>query len=205
MLASALLVVALLVSPVEPMRLTPGGQEVMRIPGLTRIAVGPNDVADVRVLPSGEVLVLGKQKGKTSLTIWANGRITNRQVVVDDGHSTELARLIHDSVSPSLKVEEFNSRVVVDGIVDSVEDLARLKALVGDDPNVTLLVQLNPRVLPVVAELINTQLERNGLRSAHAICVGTKIFLEGSVADQAESQKAQMIADAIYSRAAGGR
>ena len=203
MLASALLVVALLA--VEPMRLTPGGQEVMRIPGLSRIAVGPNEVADVRVLPTGEVLVLGKQKGKTSLTIWANGKISTRQVVVDDGRSTELARLIHETVSPSLKVEEYNARVVVDGTVDSVEDLARLRALVGEDPNVTLLVQLNPRVLPVVAELINTQFERNGLHSAHAICVGNKIFLEGSVADSAESQKAQLIADAIYSRASGGR
>ena len=205
MLASALLVVALLVAPGEPMKLTPGGQEVMRIPGLTRLAVGANDVIDVKVLPTGEVLVLGKQKGRSNLTIWANGRITTRQVIVDDGRSTELARLIHETVSPSLKVEEYSSRIVVDGIVDSVEDLARLKALVGGDANVTLLVELNPRVLPVVAELINTQLERSGLHSAHAVCVGTKIFLEGSVADQAESQKAQLIADSIYSRASGGR
>ena len=205
MLASALLVVALLVAPGEPLRLNPGGQEVMRIPGLTRIAISQNEIADVKVLPTGEVLVLGKQKGRTSLMIWANGHSRNQAVVVDDGRSTELARLIHDSVSPSLKVEEYNSRIVVDGIVDSVEDLARLKALVGADANVTLLVQLNPRVLPVVAELINTQLERAGLHSAHATCVGTRIFLEGSVADQAESQKAQLIADAIYSRAAGGR
>ncbi len=177
----------------------------MRIPGLTRIAVGPNDVADVKVLPSGEVLVLGKQKGRTSLTIWANGHIRNQVVVVDDGRTTELARLIHESVSPSLKVDEYNSRIVVDGTVDSVEDLARLKALVAGDPNVTLLVELNPRVLPVVAGLINTQLERAGLHTAHATCIGDRIFLEGSVADQAESQKAQLIADAVYSRAAGGK
>jgi hypothetical protein len=203
MLASALVVTALLA--VEPLKLNPGGQEVMRIPGLTRIAVGPNDVADVKVLPTGEVLVLGKQKGRTSLTIWANGHIRNQPVVVDDGRSTELARLIHDSVSPSLKVEEFNSKIVIDGQVDSVEDLARLRALVGEDPNVTILVQLNPRVLPVVAELINTQLARAGIHNAHATCIGNKIFLEGSVADSAESQKAQLIADAFYSRASGGR
>lgn len=205
MLSSALLAVALMAGPNEPIRLTPGGQEVLRIPGLTRIALSREEIADVKVLNNGELLILGKQKGRTTITMWINGRVSSRGVVVDDGKSSELARLIHDSVSPALKVEEYNGRVVVDGIVDSVEDLERLKLLVGSDPNVTLLVTLNPRVLPVVAEMITTQLQREGIKTARAVCVGGKIFLEGSVSDQAESHKAQMIADAIYARAAGGR
>lgn len=203
MLSTALLAMTLL-APGE-VRLTPGGQEVLRIPGLTRVALGKEEIADVRVLNNGELLVLGKQKGRSSMTLWVNGRVSTRSIVVDDGRSTEISRLIHDTVSPALKVEEYNGRVVVDGVVDSVEDLERLKLLVGSDPNVTLLVTLNPRVLPVVAELITTALHREGLKTAHATCVGGKIFLEGSVADSGESQKAQMIADAIYSRAAGGR
>lgn len=205
MLSSALLIVALMASPTEPIRLTPGGQEVLRIPGLTRIALSKEEIADVKVLNNGELLVLGKQKGRTTITMWIHGRVSSRAVVVDDGRSSELARLVHDSVNPSLKVEEYNGRVVVDGVVDSVEDLERLKLLVGSDPNVTLLVTLNPRVLPVVAEMITTQLQREGIKTARAVCVGGKIFLEGSVSDQAESQKAQLIADAIYARAAGSR
>lgn len=204
MVSSALLMIALM-APNEPIRLTPGGQEVLRIPGLTRIALSKEEIADVRVLSNGELLILGKQKGRTTITLWVYGKISSRAVVVDDGRSSEIARLIHSSVSPALKVEEYNGRVVVDGIVDSVEDLERLKLLIGSDPNVTSLVTLNQRVLPVVAELITTQLQREGLKSARAVCVGGKIFLEGSVADSAESQKAQLIADAIYSRAAGGR
>jgi Flp pilus assembly secretin CpaC len=205
MLSSALLIVALMASPTEPIRLTPGGQEVLRIPGLTRIALSKEEIADVKVLNNGELLVLGKQKGRTTITMWIHGRVSSRAVVVDDGRSSELARLIDGSVSPGLKVEEYNGRVVVDGIVDSVEDLERLKLLVGSDPNVTLLVTLNPRVLPVVAEMITTQLQREGIKTARAVCVGGKLFLEGSVSDQAESQKAQLIADAIYARASGGR
>lgn len=205
MLSSALLVVALMASPLEPIRLTPGGQEVLRIPGLSRIAVSKDEVADVKVLSNGELLVVAKQKGRATLTLWIHGRVSSRVVVVDDGRSSELARLVRDSVSPALKVEEYNGRVVIDGVVDSVEDLERLKKLVSADPNVTLLVTLNPRVLPVVAEMITTQLQREGLKTARAVCVGGKIFLEGSVADQAESKKAELIADAIYARAAGGR
>jgi pilus assembly protein CpaC len=201
--SSALVAFVLVVGPGEPLKLTPGGQEVLRYPGLSRVAVGAPEIADVKVLPTGEVLVLGKQKGRTNLTIWAQGHVRNQPVVVDDGRSSDLGKLIHDTISPSIKVEEFNGRIVVDGVVDSVDDYQRLKTLVGDDPNVSMLVTLNPRVLPVVAELINTQLARNGLHNAHATCVGNKIFLEGSVADSAESQKAQLIADAIYSRASG--
>ncbi len=204
MLTSALLMLALTVNP-EAVRLTPGGQEVLRIPGLTRIALSKEDVADVKVLNNGEVLLVGKQKGRTTITMWINGKVSSRAVIVDDGKSSELARLVHESVSPALKVEEYNGRVVIDGVVDSVEDLERLKLLTANDANVTLLVTLNPRVLPVVAELITTQLQREGLKTARAVCVGGKIFLEGSVSDQAESQKAQLIADAIYARASGGR
>ena len=178
---------------------------MLRIPGLTRVALGREEVADVKVLSSGELLVLGKQKGRSSMTLWVNGKISTRTIIVDDGKSTELSRLIHDTVSPSLKVEEYSGRVVVDGVLDSVQDMERLRLITAGDPNVTLLVTLNPRVLPVVAELITTALHREGLKTAHATCIGGKIFLEGSVADSGESQKAQMIADAIYSRAAGGR
>lgn len=198
-------VVAMTLLAPGDIRLTPGGQDVLRIPGLTRVALGREEVADVKVLTSGELLVLGKQKGRSTMTLWVNGRISTRTIIVDDGRSTELSRLIHDTVSPSLKVEEYSGRVVVDGVLDSVQDMERLKAVTAGDPNVTLLVTLNPRVLPVVAELITTALHREGLKTAHATCVGGKIFLEGSVADQGESQKAQMIADAIYSRAAGSR
>lgn len=203
MLSTALLAMTLL-APGE-IRLTPGGQDVLRIPGLTRVALGREEVADVKVLSSGELLVLGKQKGRSSMTLWVNGKISTRTIIVDDGKSTELSRLIHDTVSPSLKVEEYSGRVVVDGVLDSVQDMERLRLITAGDPNVTLLVTLNPRVLPVVAELITTALHREGLKTAHATCIGGKIFLEGSVADSGESQKAQMIADAIYSRAAGGR
>jgi hypothetical protein len=56
----------------------------------------------------------------------------------------------------------------------------------------------------VVAQLITSALQREGLRDAKAVVVGRKIFLEGSVADQGEYQKAQLIADSIYSRSFGG-
>ncbi len=184
--------------------LTPGQQEVLHYPGLKRVAIGTEDVAQIRVTGPGELLLLGKQTGHTSLTLWLPDRVIYRTVVVDNGRGTELARLVHEQVSPTLKVDEYNGKIVIDGTLDAVEELDRLRILVGDDPNVKLLVHMSPRVLPFIASQITQALEHEGLRSAHAAAIGDKIFLEGSVADSAELQKAQGIADAIYGQSQVG-
>jgi Flp pilus assembly secretin CpaC len=185
----------------DVIRVSPGAQEVLRIPGLTKVAISATEVADVRVTGPNELLVSGRQRGKTSLTVWANGKIQNRTIVVDDGKGTDIARMVKENVNPSLRVETFNDRVVIDGMVDSVDELRRLEVLVGDDPNVKLMVKLNPRVLPVIAQLITEAFKKNGIGTARAVVVGQKIFLEGSVADATEMAKAQRIADAYYAGA----
>jgi hypothetical protein len=150
-------------------------------------------------------MVLGKQRGRTTITWWAGAKMNTRQVVVDDGHGTDLSKMVHELISPSLTVEQFQDKIVIDGVLDSVDDYNRLKALVANDPSVTVMAKLNPRVLPVVAEMITQALHKEGLKTASATCVGDRILLEGSVADSAESQKAQLIADSIYARATSGR
>ena len=184
----------------DVIRLSPGGQEVLRYSGLKRVALVSEDYATVRVTGPGELLLTGKQPGRTTITLWLSDKVVYKTIVVDSGRGSELARLVKEQVSPTLRVEEYGSKVIIDGTLDAVEELERLKLLVGDDPNVKLLVQMNPRVLPVVASQISQALNKAGLRSAHAVAVGNKIFLEGWVADQAESQKAEQIANAIHSQ-----
>lgn len=198
------LVAALSLSSTDVIKLTPGGQEVLRFAGLKRVAIGTDDIASVHVTGAGELLLLGKQPGKTSLTLWLQDKVLYRTIVVDSGRGSQIAQMIHDQVSPTLKVDEYNGKVVIDGMLDAVEELDRLRILVGDDPNVKLLVRMNPRVLPFVAAQITEALAREGLRQAHAVAVGNKILLEGSVADAMELQKAQSIADAIYSQSQVG-
>lgn len=202
----ALVAVAVLAVPPQDssVRLIPGGQEVVKVPGISRVALPNTEVADVRVTGPGELMVIGRQRGRVTMTMWFGSRVQTRNIIVDDGRTSDLSRLIRDTVSPGLTVEEYNGRTVVSGMLDSVDDMNRLQRVVGSDPNVTLLVELNPRVLPVVAQLITSALQREGLRDAKAVVVGRKIFLEGSVADQGEYQKAQLIADSIYSRSFGG-
>lgn len=191
---------AALVLSAEPVVLSPGEQEVLRVPGLTRIAVGDPAVADVTPTSKGELLVLGKKLGRTTLTLWTARGLETRQLVVDDGHASELGQRLKSLVSPSLRVERFSSYTVVDGTLDSVEEWSRLNALVGSDPNVKVLARLNPRVLPVVAQRITAEFHKAGLSQARAECVGQTVFLEGSVADEVELKRALLIANALYAQ-----
>lgn len=186
-----------------PLKLSPGGQEVLRVPGLTRVAVGKPEIADVQVTSSGELLVLGKQRGRTSLILWVRGERQSREVVVDDGRGQELERSIRELVNPSLKVETVNGHAVVDGVVDSMQEYDRLVKLVGDDANVKLLVTLNPRVMPALAENVTQAFAKAGIPNARAVAVGNKLFLEGSVADEAELRRALSIANAWVGATSG--
>lgn len=194
--------VAALVLTAEPLHLPPGGQEVLRVPGLTRIAVGDSSIADVTPTSKGELLVLGRKLGRTTLTLWTSRGLETRTLVVDDGKSTELGAKVKQLVSPSLRVEQVAGFTVIDGTLDSVEEWSRLNALVGGDASVKVLARLNPRVLPVVAQRITAAFHKAGLAQARAECVGQTVFLEGSVADEGELKRALLIANALYAQVA---
>lgn len=192
MLITALLTLCL---SAEPVRLAPGTQEVLKV-SVSKVGVGDPNVVDVTPTQKGELLLTAKARGRTTLTLWTAKGIETRQVVVDDGRTSELGRLIKTMVNPALRVEEFAGQTVIDGLLESPEELRRLRKLVGDDGNVKILARLDPRVLPAVAQNITAALHREGLKNAQAICIGQQLILEGSVADEREKQKAQLIADA---------
>lgn len=192
MLALPLLLV---LTAAEPVRLSPGTQEVLRVGTVSRVGVGDPNVIDVTPTARGELLLTAKGKGRTTLTLWTGRGVETRQVIVDDGRSSELGRLIHTMVNPGLRIEEAAGLTVVDGLLESTEELRRLRELVGGDGSVKILARLDPRVLPAVAANITAALHREGLAHAEVTCIGQTLFLEGSVADDRELQKAQRIAD----------
>lgn len=192
MLTTALLSLAL---AAEPIRLSPGTQQVLKVPGITKVAVGQESVADIRPTGKGELLITGNQVGRTSLTIWTAAGMLTRTIVVDDGSSSEIGRMVKTLVNPALKVESYNGITVIDGTLDSMDDLRRLNQLVGSDASVKILATVDARVMPAVAENISAAFKKQGLVNARATSYGGKIVLEGSVADEKELQKALMIAN----------
>ncbi|MGI5861868.1 MAG: pilus assembly protein N-terminal domain-containing protein [Myxococcales bacterium] len=198
--ALALLLAAALGAEVEAsaVRVSPGAQKVLQIPGLERVAIADPGVADVTLTGDRELLVLGRKQGQTSLTLWIDGHPTTRTIIVDDGRLAALATLIKERVNPSLQCEVVAGKLVVDGLLDSVEEYGRLKSIAADNPEVKLLARLDPRVLPAVAQAITDAMQKHGLKNARAVVYGQRIVLEGAVADEEEKQRAQLIADSLY-------
>jgi pilus assembly protein CpaC len=192
----SLIALLVLAAAPGPLKLTPGGQEVLKVPGVTRVAIGRPEIADVQVTGAGELLLLGKARGKTNMLLWVRGEKQNREIIVDDGRGVELERMVRDMVNPSLKVESANGMTVIDGYVDSMGEYDRLMKLVGDDGNVKVLARLNPGVMPALAQNVNRAFQKAGIANARATAMGDKLFLEGSVADEAELKRALLIAEA---------
>lgn len=194
MISTALLTLCL-AGAAEPIRLAPGAHEVVKVPSVSKVALGDPSIADVTPTSKGELLITGRGRGRTTLTLWTAKGLETRLIVVDDGKTTELGRMIKSMVNPSLRVEEFGGQTVIDGTLDSPAELSRLRQLTANEGNVVILARLDPRVIPAVAQNINAALQRAGLKTAYATVVGQTIVLEGSVADEREMHKAQLIAD----------
>jgi Flp pilus assembly secretin CpaC len=185
-----------------PVRLAPGEQKVLDIPGLRRVAVAAPGVADVKVVGKSQLLIIALTRGTTALTLWTDKQQLQRTVMVDAPRAEDLARELKALGLPDVEVRTVGERLVVSGHVDSLQDMRRLRSVVAGRSEVSLLVGLDPRVvqaaLTTTAEQINTALKRSGLASAKAVVVGQRILLEGSVAEDAERDKAQRIADSFY-------
>lgn len=196
-----LLVAAAAVVAASPcdLRVPVGQQKVINLVGVSRLALGGQGLFDLKALGGGQILVTGFTRGRGAF-LWfdAAGKAASCTVVVDDGKTSELSRMLEQFVGSNLTVTEFSEFTVVDGTIDSVEDARRLDTLVRDNPRVKVLARFNPRVLPVVADIINSQFQRQGLANAHASAIGQKVILEGSVADEKELLKALTIAQAVY-------
>lgn len=100
-----------------PLNVSVNGSQYMEAPGITRLAVGNPDIADVKLLSSNDFLVVGKKAGSTSLIVWSNGQREEYSVYVSgDDEGTE--RAIQKAIGyPGVKVQMMNGKVLLRGKV----------------------------------------------------------------------------------------
>jgi pilus assembly protein CpaC len=92
-----------------------GSQTMMReTRGITRVAIGNPDVADVNVINRTQLLVTGKSTGRTTLMVWTSGAKAAREyrVVVGTGNEPALvtnpASITSHQVQTDIKVAEMS-------------------------------------------------------------------------------------------------
>jgi pilus assembly protein CpaC len=183
-----------------------GQQTVLTLPGLTRVAVGDPNVADVHVQGNGEVLILGKTAGHTTIIFWKGEQRDLREVEVGNDHTGDLDQLVHSLAGmEDVKVEKVGDKVVLQGTVPTDADLDKLNLLLKDEGNVANLVKVEREARRVEVEQINAALQKAGFRHAHASLVGSSIFLEGQVEDEADLKRAELIANVVAGNNPGAK
>ena len=163
------------------------GSRYMEDSGITRLAVGNPDIADIRLLSNNDYLVVGKKAGSTSLLVWSDhGRQEYNVYVSGDDEGTEKA--IQKAIGyPGVKVQMMNGKVLLRGKVknqyehDSAVKVAQLylgsgggaassatangesQGAAADSNIIDLLDMTNPSQVRLEAQIIeiNTSAERN--------------------------------------------
>ena len=163
------------------------GSRYMEDSGITRLAVGNPDIADIRLLSNNDYRVVGKKAGSTSLLVWSNnGRQEYNVYVSGDDEGTEKA--IQKAIGyPGVKVQMMNGKLLLRGKVknqyehDSAVKVAQLylgsgggaassasangegQGAVTDSNIIDLLDMTNPSQVRLEAQIIeiNTSAERN--------------------------------------------
>jgi hypothetical protein len=113
------------------------------------------------------------------------------------------AELIGDDSCAGLKIVPAGDSVVLSGQIRDLETYHKVRKLKRAFPDLVLMVEVEPRVLDALVDVINQELKRAGLEKARVTRVAQRLILEGTVADEQERRKAGLIVEAIYAAALG--
>lgn len=117
--------------PIELSVLT-GESMVIKAPGLVRVALGDGKIAGVVPVANREVVLNGKAPGRTSLYVWdASGRLAY-DVTVRERELDSLHQMLQSAIGTgSVRVDEFDRSLVLNGSVENGEQLVQLSDVVA--------------------------------------------------------------------------
>ncbi|SEN08780.1 pilus assembly protein CpaC [Stigmatella aurantiaca] len=177
-----------------------GTQRVISVPGLSRIALGDPNVAEVKTISNNQILIIGQAEGKTTLIIWkGSGQRVTYLIAVRRQDPNEIISEIKKLLGEieGVSVRMVGDRIYLDGQAYTTQDADRIEQVVSLYPNVKSFVKIAPNAKKLVAQNLNAAYQKAGLRNVQANVVGATIFLEGSVESQQDLQKAELITKAI--------
>jgi pilus assembly protein CpaC len=184
----------------ETITLAVGQQRVLTPQPITRIATGNDKVIDVRVLSPSQVLVTGLAVGTSELTMWRGQSQTKYtfHVTAADARTVlrDVKKLLGDREGITLSLQ--GERVVLEGYALTLDDMQRVEQITQMYPQtVRNAVRLDPSAKNMVAQQVNSALQRAGLRGAIATVVGSTVFLEGKVENEGDMKKAELVIKSV--------
>jgi len=175
--AGVLLILFIVVSPVQTlaaeaaarMAIGAGQSRTITLYGLQRAAIANPDVADVVVVSSSELILVGKQTGSTTLIVWSGAGRQNYLVEVsaaDPAIANEIKRILG---YPDIRVAKVNKTVILEGTVNDQYQRARAEKIAGayGEKVVNLLEIAKPvqiRIEAKIVEINRTKTQEMGLK-----------------------------------------
>ncbi len=177
-----------------------GSSRVVTVPGIAKVAIGDPQIADVKAISTSQVLVNGRQDGRTTLMIWKdNGQRVTYTVVVrkidPSAIVEEIRKLLGDIAGINVRI--VGDHIYMDGNAYTQEDYDRVQSVLEIYPNVRSFVRVSPNAKKLVANNLSAQFQRAGMKNVNARVVGSTIFLEGTVESTDELKRAELITKAV--------
>ncbi len=149
---SLVAVAALAAAQMEQQVVAVGAQTVVRVDfPIGRSALANDKVADFRILESRhEVLLIGRQAGETTLSLWDQQGTLQREILIRVRPSSGDARQITEELQELLggiegiEYREVGGTVWIEGEVLTERDLDRITKVLESYPEVRSLVELSP-------------------------------------------------------------
>lgn len=142
--------------PLTKMTVGAGQSRTVTLYGLQRAAIANPEVADVVVVSSSELVLVGKQTGTTTLIVWSEmGRETYQVEVaaLDPAIAGEIKRILG---YPDIRVVKVNKTVILEGTVSDQYQRARAEKIAGayGEKVVNLLEITRPIQIRIEAKIV---------------------------------------------------
>ena len=140
----------------ESLSLAAGQSKMMPVDRLERAAIANPEVADVVVVSSSELLLLGKQTGTTNLIVWSGAGRKSYQIEVaasDTAIANEIKRILG---YPDIRVAKVAKTVILEGTVNDQYQRARADKIAAayGDKVVNLLEIAKPIQIKIEAKIV---------------------------------------------------
>lgn len=171
----------------DALQMAPGDLRSVSVNNLTRVAIGNDAIADVKVISTREVLIQAKADGETHLILWDTGGKHEIQVsVVSPGAeeiTAQLQRVLEQLNLASVRVRLDGAKMYLTGELPSDVDRDRVEQVLTMFPGVTNLTTVHqlpepPAATPdlvrlnvQVIEINRTDVEKLGVKWSETIAM----------------------------------
>ena len=162
-IAGVLLSCMLVAVPVLASNMTVGVNQSHMIDaaGVNQVAIANPEIADVIVVAPGEVMLVGKKPGTTSLSLWRYGNRSDYTVVVD-GSDDGTAGIVQSVLKyPDVHVSMAGGKIILEGMVENQYERTRAELIASSYGTVTNLLQMrHPKQVRIESRVIEISTDK---------------------------------------------